>query len=129
VSILGGNGQAHAVASMSACRFAFDCDADGFACSKTLGMSIFSLSISHECHHPDSFNLQMGKREATNTSEYRGGLLPVEVMFVSVFPRLCAAKNENWQKLRMGGQAPGRACTSLTNCIIEATLLLDLEED
>jgi hypothetical protein len=38
---------------LSECRFAFNWDNDGFACSKTMGISNLSLSLSHEYHHPD----------------------------------------------------------------------------
>jgi hypothetical protein len=46
---------------ISACRFAFDCDNDGFACSRSMETSNLSLSQSNEYHHPDS---RMGKKEA-----------------------------------------------------------------
>jgi hypothetical protein len=42
---------------LSACRFAFDWDDDGFACSKTMEVSNLSLSLSHEYRHPDSLQL------------------------------------------------------------------------
>jgi hypothetical protein len=43
------------------CGFAFDWDDDGFACSKTMGISNLSLFLSHEYHHPDSLQLTNGK--------------------------------------------------------------------
>jgi hypothetical protein len=46
---------------LSACSFAFDWDADGFACSKTMGMINLSLSLSHDDHHPDLLLLVKGK--------------------------------------------------------------------
>jgi hypothetical protein len=42
---------------LSARQFAFDWGNDGFACSKTMEISNVSLSLSHECHHPESLQL------------------------------------------------------------------------
>jgi hypothetical protein len=46
--------QRSASPSLSSCRFAFDWDDDGFACSKTMEISNLSLSLYYEYHHLDS---------------------------------------------------------------------------
>jgi hypothetical protein len=65
--------------SLSACRFAFDWDDDGFSCSNTVAKG--NLSLKKKYHHPDSLQLTNGKDGGKN--QYL-----VEVMvFVSFFPR------------------------------------------
>jgi hypothetical protein len=51
---------------LSECLFAFDWDNDGFACSKTMGISNLSLSLSNEYHHRDSLQLANGKDGSKN---------------------------------------------------------------
>jgi hypothetical protein len=47
---------------MVCCQSVFDWyNHDGFAFSKTMGISNLSLSLSHEYHHGDSLQLMNGK--------------------------------------------------------------------
>jgi hypothetical protein len=75
---------------LSACRFAFDWDDDGFSCSNNGAKCNPSCSLSHEYHHPDSLQLTNGKDGSKNhySERIEEAYYLVEVMvFVSVFPR------------------------------------------
>jgi hypothetical protein len=72
------------------CRFAFDCDDDGFACSNTMGMRNLSFSLSHHYHHADSLQLANGKDRSTHhfLESTEEAYYLVEVMlFLSFFRR------------------------------------------
>jgi hypothetical protein len=74
--------------SLLAWWFAFNRDDDRFACSKTMGISNLSLSLSHEYHHPDSLQLTNGKDGSNQhlLESIEEAYYLVEVMlFVSVF--------------------------------------------
>jgi hypothetical protein len=75
--------------SLSAYRFAFDWDDDGFTCSNTMGISTLSLSLSHDYHHLDSLQLANGK-DGTKQHFWDGieeaYYAVKEMLFVSVFP-------------------------------------------
>jgi hypothetical protein len=75
---------------LSACLFAFDWDDDGFSCSRSMGISNLSLSLSHEYHHQDS--LELTKRKDGSKRHFLESIdeayYLVEVMlFLSFFPR------------------------------------------
>jgi hypothetical protein len=77
--------------SLSACRFVFDRDDDGFACSNTMGISNLSLSLSHEYHHSlsDSLQLTNGKdrsKQHSLCSIEEAYYLVEGMMFVSALP-------------------------------------------
>jgi hypothetical protein len=71
------------------CRFAFDWDNDVFACSKTMGISNRSFSLSHEYHHRDSLRLTNGKdrsKQHSLCSVEEAYYLVEGMLFVSIFP-------------------------------------------
>jgi hypothetical protein len=92
-NILGSNGQAHTVARMdlvhaparsnrhlSACRYVFDLNNDGFVCSNTMEISDHLLSLCNE--HSSSKLTSTHEWERWNQTTllrgYRGGLLPCQ---------------------------------------------------
>jgi hypothetical protein len=82
---------------LSACLFAFDWDDDGFACSRSMGISNLSLSLSHDYHHAYSLQLTKGKDGIKHhfLESIEEAYYLVEVMvFVSFCPRRFGANDD-----------------------------------
>jgi hypothetical protein len=99
LSVLGGNGLAHTVASMDLVLYrgsfvvgmwiAFDWDSEGFSCSNTVAKRNLSIFLSHEYHH--AYSLQLRNRKEGSKQHFLGSIeeayyLVEDMLFVSFFP-------------------------------------------